>query len=273
MAEIVSLTDGVAGGRARRRHPGHGGVHAPHPVRGRPRDHPPGTPRPHARAHDARSDLRPADRHGMRDQAHLLVGRQPRRRIAAPLPRRRRERLAAAARARGAQPRGDGQPLPRRRERAAVRRAARLRRHRPSRAHRHDPADHLPVHRRGAHRGAGAVARRDRSFTRSAPTGRATCRCGASSACRRRRCSRRSGRSSPSRRSSTASIPSRRTSILPSFATTYIALAPGGAHPSYAQGYSYRDNAFYTEWDGISRERETFLRWMDEHVLRRAPAA
>ncbi|HUZ68891.1 MAG TPA: CoA-transferase [Candidatus Saccharimonadales bacterium] len=61
--------------------------------------------------------------------------------------------------------------------------------------------------------------------------------------------------------------------ILPSFATTYIALAPGGAHPSYAQGYSYRDNAFYTEWDGISRERETFLRWMDEHVVRRAPAA
>ena len=48
--------------------------------------------------------------------------------------------------------------------------------------------------------------------------------------------------------------------ILPSFATSYIAVVPGGAHPSYAQGYSLRDNAFYTEWDAISRDRETFRR-------------
>jgi glutaconate CoA-transferase subunit A len=61
--------------------------------------------------------------------------------------------------------------------------------------------------------------------------------------------------------------------ILPSFATNLIALAPGGAHPSYAQGYSFRDNAFYTDWDAISRDRDAFLRWMDEHVLRGAPAA
>jgi glutaconate CoA-transferase subunit A len=61
--------------------------------------------------------------------------------------------------------------------------------------------------------------------------------------------------------------------VLPSFATTYIAVAPGGSHPSYAQGYSLRDNAFYTEWDAISKDRDTFLHWMDENVLRRAPAA
>jgi len=61
--------------------------------------------------------------------------------------------------------------------------------------------------------------------------------------------------------------------ILPSFATDYIAVAPGGSHPSYAQGYSLRDNAFYTEWDAISRERDTFLRWMEENVLRGGPAA
>src|ERR1700686_5629486 len=56
--------------------------------------------------------------------------------------------------------------------------------------------------------------------------------------------------------------------VLPSFATTYVAVAPGGSHPSYAQGYSLRDNAFYTAWDGISRDRETFLGWMRDHVMR-----
>src|ERR1039457_1416940 len=61
--------------------------------------------------------------------------------------------------------------------------------------------------------------------------------------------------------------------VLPSFATTYIAVAPGGSHPSYAQGDSLRANAFYTEWDAISKDRDTFLRWMDENVLRREPAA
>ena len=61
--------------------------------------------------------------------------------------------------------------------------------------------------------------------------------------------------------------------VLPSFATTYVAVAPGGSHPSYAQGYSLRDNAFYTEWDAISKDRGTFLRWMEENVVRRAPAA
>ena len=55
--------------------------------------------------------------------------------------------------------------------------------------------------------------------------------------------------------------------VLPSFATTFVAVASGGSHPSYAQGYSLRDNAFYTEWDAISKDRDTFLRWMDANVL------
>ena len=46
-----------------------------------------------------------------------------------------------------------------------------------------------------------------------------------------------------------------------------ICHVPGGAHPSYASGYSRRDNAFYEAWDGISREREGFLAWMQQHVL------
>jgi glutaconate CoA-transferase subunit A len=55
--------------------------------------------------------------------------------------------------------------------------------------------------------------------------------------------------------------------VLPSWAVTAVALAPGGAHPSYAQGYSLRDNEFYVAWDAVSRDRATFLAWMDEHVV------
>jgi glutaconate CoA-transferase subunit A len=55
--------------------------------------------------------------------------------------------------------------------------------------------------------------------------------------------------------------------VLPSWVVTAVACTPGGCHPSYAAGYSQRDNPFYQAWDEISRERETFLAWMDEHVL------
>jgi glutaconate CoA-transferase subunit A len=55
--------------------------------------------------------------------------------------------------------------------------------------------------------------------------------------------------------------------ILPSWALTYVAEAPNGAHPSYVHGYYERDNRFYREWDDISRDRERFARWMAEHVL------
>ncbi|MGH3741643.1 MAG: CoA transferase subunit A, partial [Micromonosporaceae bacterium] len=36
--------------------------------------------------------------------------------------------------------------------------------------------------------------------------------------------------------------------VLPSWAVTYVAEVPGGAHPSYAQDYSVRDNAYYQAW-------------------------
>jgi glutaconate CoA-transferase subunit A len=54
--------------------------------------------------------------------------------------------------------------------------------------------------------------------------------------------------------------------ILPSWTITAIALAPGGARPSYAHGYYARDNSFYVKWDEISRNRETFMTWMRESV-------
>jgi glutaconate CoA-transferase subunit A len=59
--------------------------------------------------------------------------------------------------------------------------------------------------------------------------------------------------------------------VLPSWTVGYVALAPGGAHPSYALGYSSRDNDFYIAWDAISKDRDRFSRWLDEHVHDMAP--
>ena len=58
--------------------------------------------------------------------------------------------------------------------------------------------------------------------------------------------------------------------ILPTWVVSAVAVAPGGAHPSYVHGYYERDNAFYRRWDGISRDREAFAGWIREHVLEAA---
>ena len=55
--------------------------------------------------------------------------------------------------------------------------------------------------------------------------------------------------------------------VLPSVAVDAIAVEPGGAHPSYADDYYDRDNAFYEAWDPIGRDRERFRGWMERHVL------
>jgi glutaconate CoA-transferase subunit A len=55
--------------------------------------------------------------------------------------------------------------------------------------------------------------------------------------------------------------------ILPAWTLAAVAVAPGGAAPSYAHGYYARDNAFYIEWDRISRRRDSFLAWMQKNVL------
>jgi glutaconate CoA-transferase subunit A len=57
--------------------------------------------------------------------------------------------------------------------------------------------------------------------------------------------------------------------VLPNWTTDAIVAIPNGARPSYAHGYYGRDNAFYTTWDAIARDRESFLAWMREHVLER----
>jgi glutaconate CoA-transferase subunit A len=59
--------------------------------------------------------------------------------------------------------------------------------------------------------------------------------------------------------------------ILPAWTVGAVVKVPGGAYPSYAQGYYKRDNAFYISWDKIARERETFLAWMKANVLDQGP--
>ena len=55
--------------------------------------------------------------------------------------------------------------------------------------------------------------------------------------------------------------------VLPAWVIDAVAVAPGGARPSYAHGYYDRDNEFYVAWDAISRGRDSFTAWLDEHVF------
>jgi glutaconate CoA-transferase subunit A len=63
--------------------------------------------------------------------------------------------------------------------------------------------------------------------------------------------------------------------VLPGWVLSAVCVVPDGAWPSYAAGYSTRDNDFYAAWDEISRDRDRFTAWMREHVLaaERVPAA
>ncbi|WP_330231073.1 CoA transferase subunit A [Nocardia sp. NBC_00508] len=55
--------------------------------------------------------------------------------------------------------------------------------------------------------------------------------------------------------------------VLPHWTITAVAPVPGGVHPSYAQGYSERDNAAYTAWDPIGRNRDKFREWLRDSVF------
>ena len=59
--------------------------------------------------------------------------------------------------------------------------------------------------------------------------------------------------------------------ILPHWTVGHVVAVPGGAFPSYAQGYYPRNNSYYKKWDDISRERDTFLAWMKQNVLEKGP--
>ena len=55
--------------------------------------------------------------------------------------------------------------------------------------------------------------------------------------------------------------------VLPNWVVSAVCEVPGGAHPSFAIGYSERDNAFYRAWDAIAKDRDSFTTWIDKHVI------
>jgi glutaconate CoA-transferase subunit A len=55
--------------------------------------------------------------------------------------------------------------------------------------------------------------------------------------------------------------------VLPSWVITAVCKVAGGAFPSYALGYYPRNNAFYLKWENVSRDRSSFEKWLQAHVL------
>ncbi|MEE1737739.1 CoA-transferase [Streptomyces sp. BE147] len=55
--------------------------------------------------------------------------------------------------------------------------------------------------------------------------------------------------------------------LVPAHAVDAVVVCPRGAHPSFAQGYYDRDNAFYRAWSGISKDPQRLRAWLDEWVL------
>ena len=61
--------------------------------------------------------------------------------------------------------------------------------------------------------------------------------------------------------------------VIPGWAIDAVAEVPGGSRPSYSLGITERDNDFYRFWDRLSRDRDEFLQWMNEHVIGREVTA
>ena len=54
--------------------------------------------------------------------------------------------------------------------------------------------------------------------------------------------------------------------LIPDFVVHAVVQEPWCAHPSYTQGYYDRDNEFYMQWDDITKEHESTMKYMDEWV-------
>lgn len=54
--------------------------------------------------------------------------------------------------------------------------------------------------------------------------------------------------------------------LIPGFIVDAVCEVPYCAHPSYTQGYYDRDNAFYLEWDNISKSADSLKSYLDEWV-------
>ncbi|MFH1578553.1 MAG: CoA-transferase [Thermoplasmatota archaeon] len=55
--------------------------------------------------------------------------------------------------------------------------------------------------------------------------------------------------------------------VIPDFVVHAVVHEPWCAHPSYTQGYYDRDNEFYMQWDEITKEHDTTLKYLDEWVF------
>ncbi len=55
--------------------------------------------------------------------------------------------------------------------------------------------------------------------------------------------------------------------VIPGLVVDAVVEQPFACHPSYAQGYYDRDNAFYLEWEAISKDPETLSSWLKEWVF------
>jgi len=54
--------------------------------------------------------------------------------------------------------------------------------------------------------------------------------------------------------------------VIPGIVVDAVVHEPFGCHPSYAQGYYDRDNTFYMEWEGISKDPESLDAWLKDWV-------
>ena len=54
--------------------------------------------------------------------------------------------------------------------------------------------------------------------------------------------------------------------VIPGVIVDAVVEEPFACHPSFAQGYYDRDNAFYRKWDQIAREAVSLNDWLDEWV-------
>ncbi len=63
----------------------------------------------------------------------------------------------------------------------------------------------------------------------------------------------------------TRSDPNR--TLIPGMKVDAVVIEPFAAHPSYAQGYYDRDNKFYVDWYGVSKDRVQMERYMNEWIL------
>ncbi|MGQ9587929.1 MAG: CoA transferase subunit A [Thermoplasmata archaeon] len=55
--------------------------------------------------------------------------------------------------------------------------------------------------------------------------------------------------------------------LIPDFVVHAVVHEPWCAHPSYTQGYYDRDNEFYMQWDEITKEHDTTMRYMEEWIF------